>query len=161
MSTINIKHVMNKQAIRACKISNNSKQIYQLNTSIYQTYKDMNNISMQDKKYKREERWSITNTGELFRGLSHLLYILTFTATKEFPLKMILQDHSVPQYQQRAPSRTLGPASPSLVPARTTHASKLAEAVTSTTPPNYKVEHLVIYLITNKHSHNKDPRGWI
>ena len=45
---------------------------------------------------------------------------------KDFPLESIPQDYSVPQHLQRASSRTLGPASPSLVPVRTTHTNPQA-----------------------------------
>jgi len=56
---------------------------------------------------------------------------------------MIMQDHSVPQHLQQAPSRTLGPASPSLVLTRTTHASTLScRDRTSTTSQYNGVEHL-------------------
>ena len=57
----------------------------------------------------------------------------------------ISKDHSIPQHLQRVHTRTLGPASPSLVPTRTTHASTLAcWGRTSYNSSNHKLEHLVI-----------------
>jgi len=50
----------------------------------------------------------------------------------------IPQDHPVPQHLQRVHTRTLGPACPSLVPARTTHASTLACRGRTSTPSSHK-----------------------
>ena len=49
----------------------------------------------------------------------------------------IPQDHSMPQHL-RVHTGTLGPASPSLVPARTTHASTLTCRGHTSTPSSYK-----------------------
>ena len=61
------------------------------------------------------------------------------------------QDHLVLQHLQRAPSRTLGLISPSLVPARTTHASTLAcWRRTSTNSQPKGVEHWWSLLLITK-----------
>jgi len=58
---------------------------------------------------------------------------------------MIPLDHLVPQHLQRAPQELLDPQVPYMfLQEQHTRTRKLAEAVTSTTPPNTKVEHLVI-----------------
>ena len=74
--------------MRAYKISNNPKYVYQLSTSKYQAYKDVNNMSIKDINISElRERWAIRNTGELFRGSSHLLYVFSFIAMKDFHKK--------------------------------------------------------------------------
>ena len=77
-----------------------------------------------------------------------------------FPLKSIPQDHSVSQHLQRALSRFLDPQVPHLFPQEQyTRTRKLADAVISTTPQNYKVEHVVITYLDHKQNSltTKDP----
>ena len=73
------------------------------------------------------ERRAITNTGDLFRGLSNLLYVPAFTAINDFHYNPISQDLSDPQHLQVA-SRSLGPASLSLVFARTQYTNPQAHS---------------------------------
>ena len=63
--------------------------------------------------------------GELFRGSSTLALRSRLQHYEGFPLELIPQDRLVLQHLQRALSRALGLTSPSLIPARTTHASTL------------------------------------
>ena len=77
-----------------------------------------------------------------------------------FQLESIKQDHSVSQHLQWAPSRTLKLTIPSLVPARTTHASPQARRGRNLyNSSKYKRWNTwwSFLLITNKYSHNKDP----
>jgi len=82
---------------------------------------------------------------------------------EEFPLKMIPQYHSVPKHLQRAPSRALGPASPSLVSVRTTQGNPQARRGRNLYNSSIQgVEHLwSLLLITNKLSKTRIPIGWI
>jgi len=64
---------------------------------------------------------AIANTGDLFRGSSTFALRPRLQHYEGFSLKTIPLDHSVSQHLQRVHTRTLGPANPSLVPARTTH----------------------------------------
>ena len=62
----------------------------------------------------------------------------------------ISQDHSVPQHLQWASSRTLGPASPSLVSARATHANPQAWDLNLYNSSIQWVEHLWSLLLITK-----------
>ena len=68
----------------------------------------------------REREISNRKHGRLFSRFEHTCSTSPPSNYEGFPLKSILQDHSMPQHLQQVHTRTLGLTSPSLVPARTT-----------------------------------------
>jgi len=60
------------------------KQVYLFSTSNIKQIEIWTIKNMQNIKHKWVEREAIANTGELFRDSIHLLYVLAFTAMKDF-----------------------------------------------------------------------------
>jgi len=83
-------------------------------------------------------------TGEFVSRFEPLALCPRLHHYEVFSLKTISQDHSVSQHLQRAPSRTLGPASPSLVNTKTIYEPTSLLKPQSPTPPQYKAENFVI-----------------
>ena len=119
-----------------------------LNTSVSkqsQAYKDKYNKNLQDIKYKCEREMTNHKYGRFVSRFEH-------TCSKSPPSTLwriftitIPQDHPVLQHLQRVHIRTLGPASPSLVPSRTTHACPQARRGRNLyNSSKYKNGHLVI-----------------
>ena len=108
-------------------------RIYSIEHKIYQAYKDIGNVSMQDintSERDRERERAIANTGDLFRGSSTLALRLCLQHYEGFLLKTIPPDHSVPQHLQGVHTRTLGLTSPLTCSRKNKHtqAHQLAEA---------------------------------
>ena len=128
-------------------VSKQSQAYIQLSTKYIKHIRDTNNKHKQDIKHKweRDEQWQTQEN--YFEIWAPLLYVPAFNTMKDFTI-MIPQDHSMPQYLQRIHTRTLRPASPSLVLARTIHTSTLAcRGRTSYNSSNHKLEYLVITLL--------------
>jgi len=92
---------------------------------------------------KRERERAITNTEDLFRESSILALCPRFQHYEGFSLKMIPQDHSVPQHLQRVHTRTLGLTSPSPC-SRKKNTRKHTNLPSCTYSSNHTSEHLVI-----------------
>ena len=107
-------------------VNKQSQAYINLSTSIYQASNEYDNKSMQDINKVRDRERTIANTGDLFRGSSTLALRPRLQHYEGILLESILPDHLVSQHLQGVHTRTLGLTSPSLVPARTTHASTLA-----------------------------------
>ena len=102
---------------------------------IYQAHKDESNISMQDINTSERQR-AITNTGDLFQGLSTLALRPRLQHYEGFSLS-----HRITQRRNTYNGFTLELlrlTSPSLVPARTTHASTLACRGRTSTPSSHQ-----------------------
>ena len=92
--------------------------------------------SMQDIKYK----WEMSNRkhGRFVSRFEHTCsFVPAFTTMKDFHYNNPARSLSA-RHLQWAPSRTLGPANPSFVPARTTHANTLACRGRTSAPSSLK-----------------------
>ena len=117
---------------RPYKISNNHKHIYQLRTSKYQAYKRCKWYKHARYKLKWEREISNHKHGRIISRFEPLALHSRLHRNEGFSLKLIPQNHSMPQHLQVL-SRILGPSSPSFVPTRTIHTRthKFVEATIS------------------------------
>jgi len=143
---------MNEQGIRAYKILNNPKYIWQLSTSKYQAYKDKNNINMQDIKHKWvEKEMSNHKHGRIVSRFEPLALYSRLHRNEEFSLKI-------------NPAISLGAATPttnslknswtckSLTCTRKNNTGKPESSLRSQPLQllKYKVEHLVIFSLDHQ-----------
>ena len=128
-------------------------------TQVYQAYKDIGSVSMQDINTSERQREQSQTREICFEVRAPLLYIPTFNTMKDFNQN---RSHRITRCRNTYKECTLellDSLVPSLVPARTTHASILAcrgrplhcastRTRNNTNPQvrllKYKVEHLVI-----------------